>query len=533
MIEKVGVYCRLSDEDRDKINRTDDSDSIINQRSMCLKYAGQFGWDVVDIYSDDDFSGAGTYRPDFERLMKDCESGKINLVLCKSQSRFSRDMGVIEYYLHNKFLEWGVRFVSIVDNADTSIEANKKSRQINGLINEWYLDDLSQNIKKSLRNKREDGLFMGSFAPYGYDRSEEDYHKLVIDPVAAEVVKKIFKMYADGYGYHRICEYLNNNNILPRSVYKKQKGSKFVCSNCDLETVRWNPDTVAQILKNEVYIGNLVQGKTTYVSYKNHKKKSVSASEWCRTPNTHEPIIDMETWNKVQSILGTHYKVTKTGQINYFTRKVYCSCCGKAFMRNVYSVKTEKTGKRAYMQCKGNKRFHICPNNKAIRMEKLEEILLNAINDLLDNYYDKNDLKKLYEIRQEQDTDNNNLVNALEKEKEDLNKKISNNKTYYRNLFEEKVKGVISEDMFQMMSKDYFNEIENMMKRIEIIDKQIDELKVDKKEKKQADDILKKYKHIKKLNKIILDEFIDKVYIGELDKETNTRNIEIEWNFEF
>ena len=166
-------------------------------------------------------------------------------------------------------------------------------------------------------------------------------------------------------------------------------------------------------------------------------------------------------------------------------------------------------------------------------MDKLEEILLNAINDLLDNYYDRNDLKKLYEIRQEQDTDNNNLVNALKKEKEDLNKKISNNKTYYRNLFEEKVKGVISEDMFQMMSKDYFNEIENMMKRIEIIDKQIDELKVDKKEKKQADDILKKYKHIKKLNKVILDEFIDKVYIGELDKETNTRNIEIEWNFEF
>lgn len=533
MIEKVGVYCRLSDEDRDKINKTDDSDSIVNQRSMCLKYADQNGWNIVDIYSDDDFSGAGTFRPDFERLIKDCESGKINLVLCKSQSRFSRDMGVIEYYLHNKFLEWGVRFVSIVDNADTSIEANKKSRQINGLINEWYLDDLSQNIKKSLRNKREDGLFMGSFAPYGYDRSEENYHKLVIDPVAAEVVKKIFKMYADGYGYHRICEYLNNNNILPRSVYKKQKGSKFVCSNCDLETVRWNPDTVAQILRNEVYIGNLVQGKTTYVSYKNHKKKSVSANEWCRIPNTHEPIIDMETWNKVQSILGTHYKVTKTGQINYFTRKVYCSCCGKAFMRNVYNVKSEKTGQRAYMQCKGNKKFHICDNNKSIRMDKLEEILLNAINDLLDNYYDRNDLKKLYEIRQEQDTDDNNSINALKKEKEDLNKKISNNKTYYRNLFEEKVKGVISEDMFQMMSKDYFNEIENMMKRIEIIDKQIDELKVDKKEKKQADDILKKYKHIKKLNKVILDEFIDKVYIGELDKETNTRNIEIEWNFEF
>lgn len=532
MIEKVGVYCRLSDEDRDKLNKTDDSDSIINQRSMCLKYANQNGWDVVDIYSDDDFSGAGTYRPDFERLINDCKNGKINLVLCKSQSRFSRDMEVIERYLHNKFIEWGVRFVSIIDNADTSIESNKKSRQINGLINEWYLDDLSQNIRKSLKNKREDGLFMGSFAPYGYDR-DEDGHKLVVDPVAAEVVKKIFKMYADGYGYHRICEYLNNNNIPPRSVYKKQKGSKFVCCNCDLKTVRWNPDTIAQMLKNEVYIGNLVQGKTTYVSYKNHKPMKVPKKDWIRIENAHEPIIDMETWNKVQSILGTHYKVTKTGQINYFTRKVYCSCCDKAFMRNVYSVKSEKTGKRAYLQCKGNKKFHICPNNKAIKMDSLEEILLNAINDLLDNYYDKNNLKELYENRQEQDTDNNDSVKALIKEKEDLNKKISNNKTYYRNLFEEKVKGVISEDMFQMMSKDYFNEIENMMKRIEIIDKQIDELKIEKKEKKNADDILKKYKHIKELNKIILDEFIDKVYIGEYDKGNKTRNIEIEWNFEF
>lgn len=532
MIEKVGVYCRLSDEDRDKLNKTDDSNSIINQRSMCLKYARELGWDVVDIYSDDDFSGAGTFRPDFERLIKDCESGKINLVLCKSQSRFSRDMGVIEYYLHNKFILWGVRFVSIVDNADTSIEANKKSRQINGLINEWYLDDLSQNIRKSLKNKREDGLFMGSFACYGYER-DNDGHKLIIDPVASLVVKKIFDMYAKGYGYHIICEYLNNNNIPPRSVYKKQKGSKFVCPSCNLATVRWNYDAIAQILRNETYIGNLVQGKTTYVSYKNHKQMKVPESKWCRIENTHEPIIDLDTWNRVQSILGTHYKVTKTGQVNYFTKKVYCSCCGKAFMRNVYNVKGDKTGKRAYMQCKGSKRYHMCTNNKAIRMDKLEEILIGAINDLLDNYYDKNDLKELYQKGYEQNTNNNDSINTLIKEKEDLNKKISNNKTYYRNLFEEKVKGVLNEDMFQMMSKDYFTEIENMMMRIETINNEIKSLNVDKKEYKQATDVLNKYKHIKNLNKIILDEFIDKVYIGEYDKENKTRDIEIEWNFEF
>ena len=202
-------------------------------------------------------------------------------------------------------------------------------------------------------------------------------------------------------------------------------------------------------------------------------------------------------------------------------------------MRNVYNVKGDKTGKRAYMQCKGSKRYHMCTNNKAIRMDKLEEILIGAINDLLDNYYDKNDLKELYQKGYEQNTNNNDSINTLIKEKEDLNKKISNNKTYYRNLFEEKVKGVLNEDMFQMMSKDYFTEIENMMMRIETIDNEIKNLNVDKKEYKQATDVLNKYKHIKNLNKIILDEFIDKVYIGEYDKENKTRDIEIDWNFEF
>lgn len=531
MLEKVGVYCRLSDEDRDKLNKNDDSDSIVNQRSMCLKFANQNGWNVVDIYSDDDFSGAGVDRPDFNRLLKDCESGKINLVLCKSQSRFSRDMEVIERYLHNKFIEWGVRFVSIVDNADTSIESNKKSRQINGLINEWYLDDLSTNIKKSLKNKREDGLFMGSFAPYGYDRNE-DGHKLIIDPVAAEVVKKIFDMYASGNGYHKICEYLNKNNIPPRSVYKKQKGSKFVCSNCDLKNVRWNTDTIAQILRNEVYIGNLVQGKKTSMGYKVHKFKKVDEKDWCRIENTHEPIIDVETWNKVQNILKTHASPTKNGEIHYLSKKIYCMNCGKSFMRNVYNVKTESTGKRAYMQCKGAKKYHSCDNNKAIRMDELEQILLNAINDLLDNYYDETNLQNLYNQTNKQNT-NDETINILKKEKNNLEKKINDNKNYYRNLYEDKVKGNVNEEMFSLMANDYLKEIETMTNRIETIENEINNLNNIKANKKQANDILKKYKHIDSLNKIIVDEFIDKVYIGNYNKENKTRDIEIEWNFEF
>ncbi len=529
MIEKVGVYCRLSDEDRFKTNKNDDSDSIVNQRSMCVKFAVNNGWDVVDIYSDDDFSGAGVDRPGFNKLIEDCESRKINLVLCKTQSRFSRDLEVIERYLHNKFIEWGVRFVSIVDNADTSNESNKKSRQINGLMNEWYLEDLSQNIKKSLKNKREDGLFMGSFAPYGYVRSSENKHKLIVDPVASKVVKEIFERYKNGEGYFKIAQYLNNNNIPTPSVYKKQSGSNFVCCNNNYKNPIWTIDTIAKLLRNEVYIGNLVQGKRTSLGYKVHKFRKVNEKDWCRTENTHDAVIDKETWNLVQKRLGTHESPTRTGEVHYFSKKVYCSDCGKVFTRNVFNT---KSGKKAYLQCKGAKKLNICENNKSIKIGELEIIVINAINDLLNNYYDKDNLQEYYNNIKSNDKTIKETIDVLNKEKNNLDKKIAENKSYFRKLYEDKNNELITEDMFKMLTSDYSKEIDNMILRKNNIDNEIDCLNTKEDNRKQASDIFKKYKHIKKLDKLIIDEFIEKINIGAYNKETNSRDIEIEWNFE-
>lgn len=531
MAIKVGVYCRLSDEDRWKQNKNDDSNSIVNQKSMCMKYALNNEWEIVDIYSDDDFSGAGTYRPEFERMIKDCENGRINLVLCKSQSRFSRDMEVVERYLHNKFIEWGVRFISIVDNADTNNESNKKSRQINGLMNEWYLDDLSQNIKKSLKNKREDGLFMGSFAPYGYKRSEEDKHKLIIDPVSAKVVKEIFELYEQGMGYKRIADYLNKLNIPTPAQYKKQNGSKFEC-HVDIENKTWNMDTVAKIIKSEVYIGNLVQGKRTSLGYKVHKTKYVPKEQWCRTENTHEAIITKKTWNAVQQRLNSHSYPTKTGEVHYLSQKVYCKDCGKIFFRNTFTVRSEPSGKRVYLQCKGAKRYKTCDNKNSIRCDELEEIILNEINNLLDIYYDKEKLQTQYNVRKNKNS-HKDQIQILKQEQDKLNKKINANKDYYRKLYEDKAKEIITEDMFKMLSADYLKEIETMTERINIIEEEILQNKEKEKNKRQALEIIKKYKHIDKLNKIIVDEFVDKIYIGTYDKINKTRDIEIQWNFEF
>src|SRR5574344_273234 len=158
---RVAIYLRLSDEDNDKVNKFDNSESIKNQRNMLMEEISKRpDFMLVDEYCDENLSGAGTYRPEFNRMIKDCEDGKIDIVLAKSQSRFSRDMEVIEKYLHNKFLEWDVRFISLSDNADTANEGNKKSRQINGLTNEWFLEDTSKNIRGAFNTKMKHGEFI-------------------------------------------------------------------------------------------------------------------------------------------------------------------------------------------------------------------------------------------------------------------------------------------------------------------------------------------------------------------------------------
>ena len=205
----VAIYCRLSDEDRDKLHQSDDSASIQNQKAMLIKYASDNGWTIYDIYSDDDYAGSDRRRPEFNRLIIDAKARKFDIVLCKSQSRFTRELELVEQYIHGLFPRLGIRFISLVDNADTENKGNKKARQINGLVNEWFLEELSDNIKAVLTNRREQGYHIGSFAPYGYKKDPDKKGHLIIDPDAAEVVREIFTLFAEGKGKQVIARILN------------------------------------------------------------------------------------------------------------------------------------------------------------------------------------------------------------------------------------------------------------------------------------------------------------------------------------
>ncbi len=226
-MERVALYLRLSKEDFDKMDITSVSESIKNQELMLKEEVKKHDtWEIVGIYSDEDFSGAGTYRPGFEQLIKRCEKGEIDIVLCKSQSRFSRDMEIIEKYLHNRFMEWNIRFISLVDNADTKMLGNKKSRQINALVNEWFLEDLSNNIKATFRTKWKNGECTSAFAKYGFIKDPRNKNHLLIDPIARKTLRDMAHLFLEGYGQDKIAQILEERKIPSPYEYKAMNRCK-------------------------------------------------------------------------------------------------------------------------------------------------------------------------------------------------------------------------------------------------------------------------------------------------------------------
>ena len=320
---KAAIYCRLSKEDEDKIG---ESESIQNQKSMLLQYALEKGFDIYQIYSDEDYSGIDRNRPAFNSMLQAASEHQFDVVLAKTQSRFTRDMELVEKYLHGKFMEWGIRFIAVVDHVDTNDTANKKSRQINGLINEWYLEDLSTNVRSVLDHKRKEGLFIGSFARYGYCKDPNAKGKLIIDPEAAEVVRRIFSMALNGIGAHKIARILNDEKIPSPTAYKQLHGIHYRSALKNTNAALWSSPTVYQILHDQLYIGNMVQGKHKKISYKSEKTIWMPKSQWIVVENTHEAIIEREMFETVQRMMQERTRSCEKGMIHPLAKKVVCGC---------------------------------------------------------------------------------------------------------------------------------------------------------------------------------------------------------------
>lgn len=325
----TAIYIRLSREDGDKM----ESDSIVNQRKLIEDYLKDSDDLVVfDTYIDEGFTGTNYNRPAFRKMIADVDAGNVNCVIVKDLSRFGRDYIDTGKYLERYFPKRNVRFIAITDNIDSMKQAYDMLLPIKNIFNEQYARDISRKVHASITTKQKAGEFIGAFASYGYKKSPSDKNKLIIDEYAAEVVRKIFRLYIEGYGKLRIAGMLNEQNIFCPSEYKKLNGENYRNSNRQGTTCYWTYSTINHILQNEMYIGNMVQGKTH--QHMHTRARLQDKADWYIIQGTHEPVIDHDTWKKAQALLHKRTRAFEPESgTNIFAGFLKCGECGRALCK--------------------------------------------------------------------------------------------------------------------------------------------------------------------------------------------------------
>lgn len=503
------LYLRLSKEDVDKINKGDDSSSIKSQRLLLTDYALEHDFKIVKVYSDDDESGLYDTRPNFEQMMNDAKLGKFDIIIAKTQSRFSRNMEHIEKYLHHYLPNLGIRFIGVIDGVDTENAENKKSRQINGLVNEWYCEDLSKNIRSAFKAKMKDGQYLGATCPYGYVKDPDNHNHLIIDEYAANIVRKIYRLYLQGLGKNKIAATLTSEGVLIPSIYKKEILKINYHNPFSLETTKhWSYQTIHTILNNEVYTGTLVQNKMNNLSYKDKRKIHVPRDKWVIVEDCHEPIISKETFDDVKRLQKTRTKTVKTGNKDgVFSGLLFCADCGHSLLRKYarhgggfigYCCKTYKTlGK------------NFCTSH-SIKNDELEEIVLQSIRSEAKSILNEEDIGELKKIRAY-----NHAKDFYESQLESIQKRMEKVQQFKEQTYENLMDDLISRDEYKKYVSKYDKELLELKHQQKTIK---DKSNLEKELETQHDmwvDSFINYINIDKLTKDIVFELIEKIVVHD------------------
>lgn len=525
---KAAIYCRLSKEDEDAAERGKESESIQNQKSMLIGYAIERGFDIYHIYCDEDYSGIDRDRPDFNRMIEAASQHKFDIILAKTQSRFTRDMELVEKYLHGKFIEWGIRFIAVVDHVDTADIANKKSRQINGLVNEWYLEDLSNNVRSVLTHKRKEGRYIATFALYGYQKDPLDPGRLVIDPEAAEVVRQIFALYLAGNGITRIARLLNQQGIPSPTRYKQEHGFHYKKADRCKDDDIWGKATIHQMLQNRTYMGDLVQGRHKKVSYKSKKTVWVPKEQWIVVHNTHEPIIDPETFARVQQLMGSRAHGGGAGPINPLAGKVFCGICGTAMEQtgSGYAVNKDGSAKK-YFRCRMPLRDSArCGGQEYMPMEELQRIVLERIRHHAAAWLDPDALDRSALKAQAEQRDR-----AQREELARLQNEIKRRRKAMQELYLDKSSGLISTAQFSQMNEAFLNAVDEMEKRCGRLAESLGKAPGTDSRRQEHLERLRDAAALKALDRELVTILVDRINIYPPDAESGTRQIEVVWKF--
>lgn len=454
-------------------------------------------------------------------MLSAAKQKKFQIILCKSQSRFTRDMELVEKYIHGLFPIWGIRFIAVADNADTEVKGNKKARQINGLVNEWYLEDLSENVRMVFDLKRREGQYIGGFPVYGYKKDPANKNHIIIDPEAAEVVRQIFQWSLGGHGKQSIAHMLNESGVPSPSRYKADHG--WACGNpSKTDHGLWNKTTIWRILHNEMYTGTMVQGRRKKVSYKSKVLIDVPEDQWYRVEGTHEPIIDQETFAAVQRSLSLHTKTDGRGEVHLLSGLVKCMDCGST-MSKVTDCRQGRP-RRSYLRCKlyaDSGKAKLCTRH-SIRLDKLEELISDRIRYYVQTYYklDPLDLQPKGDTRRE----------ALEQERRTLTAQLEKRSQALKTLYLDKVSGLLTDGQFADLNQSFLEEKTRLEQRLSKVEADLS----DREKPQQQADLMERAKDLLKLETVpreLVVALVDKIEIGERNPDTGEQQVRVTWKF--
>lgn len=522
---KVALYIRLSREDGDD---KAESLSITSQRAILNEYLKQHpDMELVDYYIDDGWSGTNFDRPDFQRMLNDIMNGKVTCVVVKDLSRFCRNAVDGGYYLDNVFTRLQIRFIAINNCLDTfSSNMNAATRCITvgvqNVINESVAATTSVNVRGTLNVTRQKGDFIGSFPTYGYLKSPEDHHKLIIDEEAAPVVRQIFAWFLEGKSIIGIAKELNNQGIPNPSMYKKLKGYKYHhpvgASNDGL----WPDSSVRRIITNQMYVGDMVQGKNTTISYKISKCRPIPREDWIIVKNTHEAIIDRQTFEKAQSLINRHIRqAPQQRQVDLFAGFVRCSECLRSMNKKTNS---HPYGTYHYYRCSTGRKMKVdTPCRKhIIRIDKMQLAVTVTLQKMIDAAIEMSDLLEKINKNPKRKKESDHLSKAIITLQEERRKA----ETLQLDLYPDWKNGIITQQEYLSLKANISEKIVALDEKVSTLEQSLENFSQGINDQNEFISTFKKYGNFTELTREMLLELVDVILIHEDNK------VEVKFKFQ-